>query len=315
MGRLFTRLAPAIQSAVPTARARRRGAKLKLAPLSDAARIEQALQAVDAVHRLSLQRHDPVTHGNTRLGGGTSGGDVDDVYRSGARQIEMTHDSGRDAHVRAGHADVRATHAAMRKELPDDPLRRVDPGREANGLGLANHRRVDTDHPTLGIDQRAPGISRIERGIGLDHIVHQSPGARAQGAPQSRDHPGGHALRVSQRIADGDRHLADTQHRGVAEFHERQRRRGADTQHGKIRVGIVADEISLDAGLLVQAHEQPLGAVHDMAVGEQIAVGGEQKPGTGRMPGAARPPAGAPLRDFDEGDGRRDALQSADHGA
>ncbi len=150
-----------------------------------------------------------------------------------------------------------------------------------------NHRGVDADHAALGIDQRAPGISRIERGIGLNHVVHQSPGARAQSAAQSRDHPGRHALRVSERVADGDRHLADAQHGGVAEFHEGQRRSGADTQHGKVRVGIVADEIGFDAGLFVQAHDQPRGAVHDMTVGEQIAVRRKQESGTGRMPGTA----------------------------
>ena len=55
----------------------------------------------------------------------------------------------------------------------------------------------------------------------------------------------------------------------------------------KIRVRIIADEIGRHAGLLVQAHDQPLGAVHDMTVGEQIAVGREKKTGSGCVPAAA----------------------------
>ena len=90
---------------------------------------------------------------------------------------------------------------------------------------------------------------------------------------------------------------------------------GADAQHGEVRVGIAADQIGFDAGLFVQAHDQPLGAVHDMTVGEQIAVGREQESRTARVPRIARRAAGAALRDLDEGDGRSDALQGADHGA
>ena len=126
----------------PTARARaarRKSLSSQVAP--DAARIEQALQAVDAVHRLAVERNDPVAGGDAGAGRGTSRRDVDHVHRAGARQIEMTHDARRDAHVRAGHADVSAAHPSMRKQLPDDPLRRVDAGREANGLRLAESWR------------------------------------------------------------------------------------------------------------------------------------------------------------------------------
>ena len=58
-----------------------------------------------------------------------------------------------------------------------------------------------------GIDQRTAGIPRIERGIGLDDIVHEPARGRAQGAPQRRDDAGGHGLRIAERIADGDGHL------------------------------------------------------------------------------------------------------------
>ena len=62
-----------------------------------------------------------------------------------------------------------------------------------------------------GIDQRAAGISRIERGIGLNHIVHQPARGRAQVRPSAEMTPVVTRLRVSQRIADGDRHLAHAQ--------------------------------------------------------------------------------------------------------
>ena len=59
-----------------------------------------------------------------------------------------------------------------------------------------------------------------------------------------------------------------------------------------------------------------LGAVHDMAVGEQIAVGREQKTGTAACgAGGARPGARVRACHLDESHRGRDPLQGADHRA
>ena len=48
------------------------------------------------------------------------------------------------------------------------------------------HRRVDADHFAARVDQRAAGVAGIERGVGLNDVVDQPPGLRAQRAARAR---------------------------------------------------------------------------------------------------------------------------------
>jgi hypothetical protein len=170
------------------------------------------------------------------------------------------------------------------------------PVAKANRLRLRDHRRVDADHPALGVDQRPAGISRIERGIGLNHIVHEPAGGGPQSAAERGNHARGHGLRVAERIADGDGHLSHLQGGGIAELHIGQRGGRADAQHRQVRVRIVADQVSAEAGVVVQAHRNLIGALDHVAVGQQIAVGREQKARTAAARRSALPAAGRAVR-------------------
>ncbi len=145
------------------------------------------------------------------------------VDRRGIGQAEMPHHPRGDGHRGAGDADVGTAHATVGEQLADDPFRRVDTRGKTDRLGLRDHRRIDADHPPPGIHQRAAGIARIERGVGLDDIVHQPARGGTQRAPERGDHAGGDGLRIAQRIADGNGHLTHSQLSGIAKLHVGQR--------------------------------------------------------------------------------------------
>ncbi len=105
-----------------------------------------------------------------------------------------------------------------------------------------NDRSVDADHLATRGHQRAPGIAGIERGVGLDDVVDQAAGARAQRAAERRDDAGCHRRFEAERIADGDHELATFQAFGVAKRCCRQRHRLIDANERKIGIGIVADQ-------------------------------------------------------------------------
>ena len=195
----------------------------------------------------------PASHPRER--GRTARHEFQDMHRRVARQTEMPHHARRNRHRRAGHADIGTAHPAMGEQLADDPFCRIDSGGKANRLGLRDHRRVDADDPSLGVDQRAAGIARIERRIGLNDIVHQPAGCCAQGAPQRRDDARGHGLRIAERIADGDGDLSHLQARRNRRIPRRAARSGDPMRStARSESGSSADEIGVEARVVIQAH-------------------------------------------------------------
>ena len=67
--------------------------------------------------------------------------------------------------------------------------------------------RVDADQPALHVDQRAAGIARIDRGVGLDE--EPEVGNAAVRPRQRRDDAAGHRLADAEGIADGEHQVAD----------------------------------------------------------------------------------------------------------
>ena len=68
------------------------------------------------------------------------------------------------------------------------------------------------------------------------------PGARAQRAAERADDPGGDRALKAERVADRDHQLADPQLARIAEPGEGGRL-AVEAQHGKIGVGVVADQM------------------------------------------------------------------------
>jgi hypothetical protein len=117
------------------------------------------------------------------------------------------------------HPDPGASHAAMVQQVVDDPSRAIDRDGEAqpdrSAAGRVD-RRVDADHLAHRIDERPPGVARVDRGVGLDHpeIDAVPLGAAQQIASRRAHHPSGHARlgvaeHEAERIPDGDDPLAD----------------------------------------------------------------------------------------------------------
>ena len=77
----------------------------------------------------------------------------------------------------------------------------------------------------LQVDQRAAGIARIDRGVGLDEVLVAQPAQAA--AADRRDDARGHRLAEAERIADRDHEIADAQRAGIG-----QRQRGAGSSAG-----------------------------------------------------------------------------------
>src|ERR1700730_4315018 len=175
---------------------------------ADPGRVEQTLQIVDSVDGSTVDRNQAVADLDTGARRGTHRHDLENVHGAAIGQSKMPHDPGSDRDGRSRYADIRAPDAAVSENLSDDPLRRVDPGGEANRLRLGNHRRVYADHAPLGVDQRTARVSWVERRIGLNDIVHQPARRCTQRAAERRYDTRRDCLRISQWVADGDRNLA-----------------------------------------------------------------------------------------------------------
>ncbi len=87
----------------------------------------------------------------------------------------------------------------------------------------------------------------------------------------------------------------------------------ADADHRDVGVGVVADEVRIEARAVGEAHLDRARAVHHMAVGEDEAVGRKHE---SRAAAAARRFAlgrAGGLGDLDVNDGGADALRGRDH--
>ena len=89
-----------------------------------------------------------------------------------------------------------------------------------------------------------------------------------------------------------------------------------DAQHRQIRIRIVAHEIGMKSRIVIEAHRDLFRPVHDMTVGEQVAIGREEKTRAAGLLSAPPACAGAGrTRRLDEGHRGRHPLERADHRA
>src|SRR5205085_8357152 len=114
----------------------------------------------------------------------------------------------RQWYVLAGEADVTAAHAPVADQTTGDELGRVNRSRKTDALRRADDGCVDADDESLRRDERAARIARIQSRVGLNHVVHQTPRLRAQGAPQRAHDTRSHSALETVRVADVDDELA-----------------------------------------------------------------------------------------------------------
>src|SRR6266436_1500130 len=72
---------------------------------------------------------------------------------------------------------------------------------------------------------------------------------------------------------------------------------------------------SAEAGVVVQTRRDAVGALHDVTIGQQVAVGREQETRSAAVRWSPSRRARGAVLHFDESHGRRHALERADHGA
>ena len=157
---------------------------------------------------------------------------------------------------------------------------------EADALPAAVRRKdggVDADQVAAGINQRAAGVAPVNRRIGLDKVLE---GGDAQvAAAGGTDDAHGHGLAHTQRVADGQYHIAHL-HRAVAvQFHFGQRFQG-DMQERQVGFRVCAHYPGGGITAITQGHQNFIRIADDVITGQHIAAVVDDYPGAQAAQGA-----------------------------
>ena len=104
--------------------------------------------------------------------------------------------------------------------------------------GLGEDRRVDAGQVAIGIHQRAAGVARVDRRVGLDEVFVAVEAQLV--TPGGADDAHGHGLADAERVADGQRDITDADAFGAADGDRRQVLQ-VDLQHRKVGFRVAAD--------------------------------------------------------------------------
>ena len=105
----------------------------------------------------------------------------------------------------------------MLDQLVGDRLGKIAGNRKADAhvtAAAAENGGVDTHHLAVQIDQRATGVTRIDRGIGLDEVLVVID--TDAGAAFGTDYTDGQRVTQTEGIADGHYPFTDLQTRRVS---------------------------------------------------------------------------------------------------
>src|SRR5690349_14479431 len=189
---------------------------LHLDAVADAAQADQVAQLVEVAHFLAVGLEDDVLGLEARLGRRRVRHDLGDDRAARGRQVEGLGQLGRD--VLAADADAPAHYRAVRDDLVHHVARQLgrDGEAQADVAGDAALRveagGVDADQLALEVHQRAAGVARVDRGVGLDEVL---VAAAEAGAAGGADDAGGHGLAEAERVADRDHEVARSEERRV----------------------------------------------------------------------------------------------------
>ena len=104
------------------------------------------------------------------------------------RQIVEPHHTAVHRHGLCRDANIAPSDAPIAQQPAGHKLRRIDPDSKTNPLRRKNGRRIHANHASRGIDQWPTRVPRIQRSIGLDNVVNQSPRIRTQRPTQRAHH-------------------------------------------------------------------------------------------------------------------------------
>ena len=128
---------------------------------------------------------------------------------------------------------------------------------------------VDADQFAAIVDQRAAGIARINRRIGLNEIliIFDAQIAAVHGADDSH----GDGLADAERIANRQSIVAHLHLGGITDG-DGGEIAAFDLQHGDVRLGIGAHDLGLQLALVGERDADVRGAVDDVVVRQDVAV-------------------------------------------
>ncbi len=199
-----------------------------------------------------------------------------------------------------GDSQVGATDTTLAHQRADDP-----PGagvdRHCQAESDAGDSGVDPDHAAEPVGERAARVARVERRVGLDHVLDQPSAGTVTGrqrAPQRRDHSCGDRARKSERAADRDDQLPDAEAPGITEGGGLG---GVDRRpdDGQIRERVGPDDVRAGLTAVGKARDHAGTGCDDVGRGQHVAVGGDRQgttPARG-APAAPRPPLHPEVRD------------------
>ena len=121
----------------------------------------------------------------------------------------------------ARNTNIAPAHPAFLHEPAGNELRCVAGDGEADALRGQNHRRVHADDLAARIHQRPAGVAGVQRGVGLDDVVHEPARLRTERTAQRADDAGRDSCFEAVRIANRDGQLPDAQPRRICELHGR----------------------------------------------------------------------------------------------
>ena len=128
---------------------------------------------------------------------------------------------------------------------------------------------VDADEFAPQVHQRAAGVARIDRRVGLDEVL-VAVGIDA-GAPEAADDAGRDGVLQAERIADGDHEIADLESRGIAE-RDLDQRFGRHLEHRDVRRHVAADHGGGQIAAILQRDGDFRGVINHMGVCNYVAV-------------------------------------------
>src|SRR5690606_8109375 len=122
---------------------------------------------------------------------------ADDDAASGGGKVELSRRFGREgdgAHAQVAAPDIAIGDQTLRNAARDGRRdREAQPDAAPRGARGADGR-VDADDLALQVDQRAAGVARVDRGVGLDERLEPVVAQDALLAPDRADDPRGDGL-------------------------------------------------------------------------------------------------------------------------
>src|SRR4051794_23403777 len=245
--------------------------------VADLVGVDERGQGGRVVDGLAADRGDDVARLQAAGGGGAAGRDLGHLGAGAGDVLRLNAEVGvRDL---AGRAQLRdhALDRVGRDREADADVARLPVARAAGRLDL----RVDADHLALRVEQRAAGVTGVDRGVGLQDVVDREAVRRGDLPLQRGDHAGGERAVEAERVADRVRGVADLDGARVTQ-RERLEVGGADLQQREIGRGVLAHELGRERLAVADLRlDLAVGALDHVGVGDDVAVIGDDEARTG----------------------------------